>query len=1210
MQLLKKIFGSASERAIKKLLPIVEEINRIYEELHDLSDEELKDKTNQFRRKILEETLDYHKELIEIDRQIAAAEDADEIESLRDRREEVEKELYETEREVLDEILPEAFAVVKETCRRLVGTEFSLMGHKMVWDMIPYDVQLLGGIVLHQGKIAEMATGEGKTLVATMPIYLNALVPYHEWVKRALETWGDDLDKWEFTPFPGDSPDEFIPVGRGVHLVTVNDYLARRDAQWMGQIYNFLGLTVGVVHEGIEPYTPQRKAQYLADITYGTNNAFGFDYLRDNMAVAPDMVVQREHHYAIIDEVDSVLIDEARTPLIISGPVQSTISEQFRKWNPAVRHLVSQQTRFSARLIAEGKKLWQQAEKLESEGKGGEADKLRKEAALKFLMVKRSTPKNPQFLKLIKEPDILKAVNRLEAEYRADKNLPELDENLYFAVDEHENSINLTDKGRMELARYAKVSPEIFVLPDIAEKFSEIEGNPDLSEKEKQALKEKAYKEFSQRGEVNHAITQLLKAYVMFARDVDYVVQDGKVIIVDEFTGRLMPGRRFSEGLHQALEAKEGVRVEGETQTYATITLQNYFRMYHKLAGMTGTAATEATEFWEIYKLEVITIPTNRPVRRYDFEDRIYLTRKEKFDAVIDEIVYYHKRGQPVLVGTVSVEISELLKRMLDRRKIPCEVLNAKHQQREAEIVARAGQPYAVTIATNMAGRGTDIKLGPGVVKAYELVFEPILEKKIEEIKRGKSFLFVAENGEVLLNLAHICKNMGIQFREFNLRDSNPQTIARYLSEPGRVALFSGFELAKSIPAGDYEVFHFPKPKCAIRTKERDEWTCPEDPKKCIQMGVPCGLHIIGTERHEARRIDNQLRGRAGRQGDPGSSRFFLSLQDDLMRLYAGGDRAYNMIKRLNPPEGEPIEHKIISKQIANAQKRVEMQNFAIRKRLLEYDDVMNRQREVIYTLRRNALFGSNLKPEYQKMIREFCEDLVELYTDPNTPPEGWEWDKLSEEFAKVFLIRYDPKDPAHPADDLAEELFSHAMEAYRLKEEFLGEEATRQLERAAFLATIDQLWRDHLRALDEIKEGSYLMAYAQKDPLVVYKKEAFEAFERLLDEIRNETLSKFFHAQVVRPAAKRNIYVPLRAIHEGTKSYGAAETAKIAQKVLGNPQQQQQSTAQPVPSVATQMPEPNKPRTYRRQGKKIGRNDPCPCGSGKKYKNCCGRKR
>jgi len=1214
-KILEKIFGTASQRQIKKLMPMLDEFGEIAERMSELSDNELRGMTDKFRGRIATETLDFHKELIDIDTEIAECDDADDIESFRNEREKLDDELYAHEQAILDEMMLETFAVVVETCRRLVGSEFDVLGHKYVWDMVPFDVQILGATALHQGKIAEMATGEGKTLVATMPLYLNALALDHDWVARAIENFGEDIDKWVFESFTNEQSGETVPIGRGVHLITVNDYLARRDAAWMEQIYKFLGLTIGVVHEGIQPYTPQRKEQYQCDITYGTNNAYGFDYLRDNMATFPEGVVQRQHYYSIVDEVDSVLIDEARTPLIISGPVESTISEQFKKWNSAVKYLVSTQTRQSARLISEGKKQLERATILEEEGKGGEADKIRYEVGQKYLMVRRSTPKNPQFLKLIKEPAIIKMINKVESEYTANKKMFEIDEMLYFAVDERESSINLTDKGRDELAKFAKVDRDIFVMPDIAGEFSQIEVDEELSEKDKQELKQTIYKKFSERGEVNHAITQLLKGYIMFARDVDYVIQQGKVIIVDQFTGRLMPGRRYSEGLHQALEAKEGVRVEGETQTYATITFQNYFRMFRKLAGMTGTAVTEASEFYEIYSLDVVTIPTNRPVRRIDYNDRIYMTRKEKFDAVIKEIEHLYKHKQPVLVGTVSVEISELLKRMLDRKKIPCQVLNAKNHESEAEIVTRAGQSFAITIATNMAGRGTDIKLGNGIVKAYELVYSPILEKISAEIERDKSFLFVTENEETLRNLEASCKEGGIEFRTFSLRENAAETIAKYLAKPRRVALFSGFELAKVIPDGNYEIRNFPKPVCVLKLAGETDGLCPADPKECNADGVPCGLHIIGTERHESRRIDNQLRGRSGRQGDPGASRFFLSLQDDLMRLYAGGDRAYNMIKRLNPPEGEPIELGLITKQIATAQKRVEAQNFAIRKRLLEYDDVMSKQREVIYSLRRNILFGSNLKPEYRRLIAEFCEDLVYAHTDPERPPESWDWKNLSGEFAQIFLVRYDPDDPGHPSDNLAEDLENTAMKAYELKENFIGEDVCRKLERAAMLRTIDQLWKDHLRALDDIKEGSYLMSYAQKDPLVIYKKEAFDAFQNLMDDIRRETLMKFFHAQVVQPTGSHRM-ASMRTSHAGSGGYGARSSAEIAQKVLGNTQQQDTGEGAPAHSPGAGLSEqPERPPTGTgkrqpiRTGKKVGRNDPCPCGSGKKYKQCCGKK-
>lgn len=1121
--LLKKIFGTSSERQIKKVLPIVEQINEIFERLREVPDEELKGSTTRFRKGLVRHTLEYHKKIIEIDEQIAKCESAEELETLRTDKENAEKELYNAQQEYLDRILPEAFAVVKEVCRRLVGTEYQVLGHKYVWDMVPFDVQLTGAIMLHRGKVAEMATGEGKTLVATMPLYLNSLAIYHPWVPIALKLWGEDIEKWDFKPFQL-SDGSIIPPGRGVHLVTVNDYLAKRDAAWMGPIYQYLGITVGVIHEDIEAKSQQRKIQYLADITYGTNNAFGFDYLRDNMSVHPLESVQREHYYAIVDEVDSILIDEARTPLIISGPVTSTISEKYRSWNVPVSRLVQKQVSMSAKLLSEAQKLWEQAQELESEGKNKEANEKRHEAAVKFLMVKKSTPKNPQFLKLIKEPDILKSVDAVESEYVADSKMggdkmQKLDEELYIAIDEHERSVNLTDKGRLELAKLANTQQDIFILPNYDELIAQIQSDETIDEKEKQKRLQEVSKTFAERSEINHSISQLLKAYIMFARDVDYVVQEGKVIIVDEFTGRLMPGRRYSEGLHQALEAKEGVKVEGETQTYAQITLQNYFRMYRKLAGMTGTAMTEASEFWEIYKLDVVSIPTNRPVRRIDFNDQVYMTRAEKFNAVMNEIQFYHSRGQPVLVGTTSVEVSETLSRMLSRKKIQHSVLNAKYHEKEAEIVATAGQPGNVTIATNMAGRGTDIKLGVGVVKAYEYVFRPILEKIAEDISKGKSYLLVGEDAQATLNLEHIARSIGLSPKVFSFRDHKPADISSYLSRRGQVAIFEGFELATHIPKGEYCITKFFAPRCAILTDDRDEFTCPQNPKECTKIGVPCGLHIIGTERHESRRIDNQLRGRAGRQGDPGSSRFFLSLQDDLMRLYAGGDRAYSMLKRLNPPEGQPIEHPLITRQIAAAQKRVETMNFGIRKRLLEYDDVMNRQRDVIYSLRRNILSGTNVLPEFKRMMWQFCEKLVDKYTDPNSPAENWDWDGLSQEFSEVFLVRIKKEDISDTTKNLVEELYEVAERAHKLKENIIGAEDCRKLERIALLISIDILWMENMRGLDDIKEGSYLAAYAQKDPLIEYKREAFSSFEKLMDDIVKETLTKFFHAPVVNPA-------------------------------------------------------------------------------------------
>ncbi|MFQ6032628.1 MAG: DEAD/DEAH box helicase, partial [Candidatus Zixiibacteriota bacterium] len=715
--LITKIFGSKHQRDIKKILPIKERINRIYEEYKNLSNEELKGKTEEFKHRIKERTNELYLRIDELKREFAniksyglSEAEKEEVraqkESLSQEIREVEKEIKEEERKVLDEILPEAFAAVKETCRRLSGKKWDVCGIEIEWDMVPYDVQLIGAVVLHQGKIAEMATGEGKTLVATMPIYLNAL------------------------------------TGKGVHLVTVNDYLARRDSQWMGEIYKFLGLTVGCIQNEMD--NAQRKVQYDCDITYGTNNEFGFDYLRDNMAIRAEDRVQRGYNYAIVDEVDSVLIDEARTPLIISGPVSSPVIQSYKEMKPLVEQLVRRQTVLVNKLVAEGEDLLKRGEEYE--------------AGIKLLTAQRGAPKNKRLMKLCKETGVKKLISRVETDFMRDKRLHELDDLLYFSIDERENTINLNEMGRSLL------SPEdqaLFVIPDIAEGMQEIDSDESLSAQQKLEKKEELYKLHAERSEKNHTIAQLLKAYSLFEKDVEYLVQDGKVMIVDEFTGRLMPGRRYSDGLHQAIEAKEGVKVEGETQTFATITLQNFFRLYDKLAGMTGTAETEAAEFWDIYKLDVVVIPTNEPVRRIDYDDMIYRTRKEKYNAIIDEIVECHKVGRPVLVGTVSVEVSETLSRMLKRKGIDHSVLNAKYHQQEAEIVAKAGQAGTVTIATNMAGRGTDIKLGPGVVK---------------------------------------------------------------------------------------------HPHCRLITPDRED-SCPYLEELGCYEDVPCGLRIIGTERHEARRI-------------------------------------------------------------------------------------------------------------------------------------------------------------------------------------------------------------------------------------------------------------------------------------------------------------------------------------------------------------------
>ncbi|MFZ0389939.1 MAG: preprotein translocase subunit SecA, partial [Calditrichia bacterium] len=799
-----KIFGTKNERELKNLWPYVEIINQHFESYQNLSDEELRAKTDEFRQRL-------------------------------------------SEGETTDDILPEAFAVVKDACRRMLGKTWMVTNQEITWDMVPFDVQLLGGVVLHQGKIAEMATGEGKTLVATMPLYLNAL------------------------------------AGKGAHLVTVNDYLAQRDAEWMGEVFKFLGLTVGVILNEMD--SKQRRDAYNCDITYGTNNEFGFDYLRDNMAVSPEDIVQvRAHNYAIVDEVDSVLIDEARTPLIISGPLDVS-TQTYDEVKTEVERLVRQQTRYVNALIAEAEKLLEE-EKID-------------DAAVKLLIAHHGAPKNRRLQKLYQQQGIRKMVFDMENNFMRDKKMSEITEQLYYAIDEKGHVIDLTDKGRTFLS---PSHPEEFILPDLAEEFSRIEGEEELPEAEKIEQKNRIQNEYIKKNEKNHSISQLLKAYALFEKDVDYVVAEGKVMIVDEFTGRIMHGRRYSDGLHQALEAKENVKIERETQTLATITLQNYFRMYDKLAGMTGTAETEAGEFWDIYKLDVVVIPTNKPIRRVDSEDVIYRTKREKYNAVSDEIERLHKAGRPVLVGTITVEVSETLSRMLKRRGIPHSVLNAKYHQQEAEIVRKAGQPGAVTIATNMAGRGTDIKLGRGVIEC---------------------------GGEC--------------FRESN-----------ETATPG------GFE--------------------------RD--ICKAD--------VTCGLHIIGTERHESRRIDRQLRGRSGRQGDPGATKFFLSLEDDLMRLF-GSDRLIRVMDRLGAQEGEMITHRMVTRAIEKAQKRVEMQNFGIRKHLLEYDDVMNKQREVIYERRRKALVEENVREELDGIMDEFLDAQFEKNIGNKQHPDDWDLETLGE---------------------------------------------------------------------------------------------------------------------------------------------------------------------------------------------------------------------
>ena len=979
--ILKSIFGSNHDRQLKRVQPIVDEINRISGEWDGLPDEQLQAKTAEFRQRLA------------------------------------------AEQDTLDDLLPEAFAAVKQACKRLCGKSWDVCGIPVNWEIVPYDVQLIGGIMLHEGKIAEMATGEGKTLVATLPLYLNAL------------------------------------AGRGVHLVTVNDYLARRDSEWMGQIFKFLGLSVGCIQNQMDPL--QRREQYASDITYGTNNEFGFDYLRDNMAVRPETRVQRPFFYAIVDEVDSVLIDEARTPLIISGPVEGE-DPGYAELKPYVERLVKAQQQFVSEHMAEAEKLLAEAGK-------------EYEAGVKLLQVQRAAPKHKRFVKLMSDqPGLKKLTTKIELDYLRDKRIHEIDEELYYTIDEKSRNVDLLERGRTLMS---PTDPDRFVVPDLTGQLADLEGREDLTAEQRIVERDRIYKEYGEQNERIHSIQALFKAYSLFEKDVEYVVQDGKVLIVDEFTGRLMPGRRYSDGLHQAIEAKENVRVEGETQTLATITLQNFFRMYEKLAGMTGTAETEAGEFWEIYKLEVAVIPTNRKIDRSDANDVVYRTKREKFKAVIDEIADCHQRGQPVLVGTISVEVSELLSRMLKIRGIKHNVLNAKQHQSEAEIVAGAGQQGAVTIATNMAGRGTDIKLGAGVAA----------------------------------------------------------------------------------------------------------------------LG---GLHILGTERHESRRIDRQLRGRAGRQGDPGSSRFSLSLEDDLMRLF-GSERISTLMEKMGVQEGEVIEHGMVTSAISRAQKRVEAHNFDIRKHLLEYDNVMNKQREEVYRQRNAALMSEDISERVLEDIDDAVTDRVQRLTGEKVHRDEWNLRGLADELAYLLMMPIEPRAfDAQTMEGVAEQAREIAVGAYRRREGEFGAEVTRELERHLYLYTLDEHWRDHLHELDHVKGGIGLRAYGQRDPLTEYKKEAFTLFETMMDEVREEFVQRFFRVQLQPQAVQQVLESAPRAPrqlvaqHAEAEAFGGAIQAPAGEPATEAPAPQQRSA-----SAAQPAPVRNVPRA--------GRNDPCPCGSGRKYKKC-----
>lgn len=1103
-----KIFGSKSDRDLKKIQPFVDLINEFVPELQKISDEELRARTEKFKKMLAEATAPIDVQINELKAQINDMESdltIDERRELADELDQVDQEWLDTVEDVLDDIMPEAFAVLKETCSRFVGKKWMVAGSEITWEMVPYDVQLIGAVTLHQGKIAEMKTGEGKTLVAIFPAYLNAL------------------------------------VGRGVHIITVNNYLAKRDAEWNAPIFHFHGLKVDCI-DLYEPSSEKRREAYRADITYGTNNEFGFDYLRDNMVVSDDQLVQRGHHYSIVDEVDSVLIDEARTPLIISGPVpQDNQTQKYIDLKPRVYNLVEMQKKLVA------KYLLQVDEALKNNDE--------ETAGLYLLRTKRGFPKNKKFEKMMQEPDMQKLLQKTEYFYLQDnaKNMPIVDEDMYYAVDLKMNTLEMTDKGR-ELITGTKEDPDFFIIPDMGvetsileeeigrkdqEKLNELEQS-DLSDeyKEQQKAKlqeelrrEKAekiqalYRKFSEKSERIHSVNQLLKAYTLFEKDDEYIVQDGKVQIVDEHTGRVMTGRRYSDGLHQAIEAKENVKVEGSTQTYATITLQNYFRMYHKLAGMTGTAVTEEGEFFEIYKLEVIEIPTNRPIARQDQEDLVFRTKREKFNAAINKIREYHEKGQPVLVGTTSVEVSETVSRMLQRAGIKHSVLNAKQHQSESEIVAHAGQRGAVTIATNMAGRGTDIKLGP-------------------EIK---------------------------------------------------------------------------------------------------ELG---GLAILGTERHDSRRIDLQLRGRSGRQGDPGESQFYVSLEDELMKLF-GSDRITSIMDRMKFDEGEVIQHPWVTKSLERAQSKVEQNNFGIRKRQLEYDDVLNNQRKVVYGRRRHALMGDRLSGDIYNMLYELIETIVGdhfrdaeyeaiqdkmirmLAVDATVDREKWsalgedglvellvnqslevyknKTRMLSEPFLRILNQIQESDVPNKPTS--VQIIFNDGIKRMRVVVEVTkameteGRELVHAMERAAVLSVIDDKWMEHLRELDSVKEGIGLRAFGQKDPLLEYKREAFNMFTELVQEINQEVISTIWKAmpegandqqqltQAKAPVKRKIDMSSLRTQHDEVPNMSVQ---------LGGGQKQG------PPGLATGG-KPRKPEPVVVTDK-VGRNDPCPCGSGKKYKHCHGQ--
>ena len=1119
--LLSKLFGNKSQRDLKEIQPIVDSIKALMPKMQAMSNDELRQAISDVRADI--------KAAIKADED-AMAENRIKVEELPfeerqplwDEIDKHEKNILDTIEDKLNEHLPTVFATLRETAARFAasptvevtatqldrdlaaaGKDFVEIdgdkaiyhnswlagGNEIKWDMVHYDVQLIGGVVLHQGKIAEMATGEGKTLVATLPVFLRSL------------------------------------SGRGVHVVTVNDYLSKRDSEWMGPLYMFHGSTVDCIDKH-EPNTPERRAAYNCDITFGTNNEFGFDYLRDNMAMTPGDMVQRKHYYAIVDEVDSVLIDDARTPLIISGPVPRGDDQLFNEYKPTVEKVVNAQRRLVNQLLSEAKT------KLQSDDK-----EVRKEGALLLFRAYKGLPKNSALIRFLSQEGMKNILLETEAYYLQDnsREMPKATEPLYFVIDEKNRSVELTDKGIDELTGTSS-DPGFFVLPDIAAQLSEAETIPDAAERN--LRKDQLMQDYAVKAERVHTVVQLLKAYALFEKDVEYVIDENKIKIVDEQTGRIMEGRRYSDGLHQAIEAKEGVKVEAATQTFATITLQNYFRMYHKLAGMTGTAETEAGEFWDIYKLDVVTIPTNKPVARKDMEDRVYKTKKEKYAAVIDEIKSLVEQGRPVLVGTTSVEISELLSRMLKMQHIPHNVLNAKLHQREAEIVALAGKAGTVTIATNMAGRGTDIKL-------------------------------------------------------------------------------------------------------------------PDDVKEAG------GLAIIGTERHESRRVDRQLRGRAGRQGDPGSSVFYVSFEDQLMRLFAT-DRVMKMLDTLGLKEGEMIESRMVTKAIENAQKRVEENNFGIRKRLLEYDDVMNKQRTYIYARRHHALLGERIGIDIANMFYDVIENLVINYESAN------DFAELSLELFKLLTIEAPFTEEEYrnlSREDKINAIHAAALEAFDRKSKRIIEVAepvikdcvenrgldsqiivpitdgkrlfhlrvdimqayntqsraiVKEWHKAILLVSIDELWKEHLRELDQLRQSVQNASYEQKDPLVIYKVESFHLFERMLNNLNVKVVSALMRGQIYvqqRPAEPQPAQTEAAEAPEAPRQNAPQPQVERAMPEKRTDYSQYRASKESLPgqeearrAASAPQGEKQRPMPVVKNGPKVGRNDLCPCGSGKKYKNCHGR--